>query len=72
MYQLTTLDHERLDNAMESGAFIAKTFLACSQITVDVLAFDTVSSRGRLPYVVPKVLSGFGDGLAVEADDDAA
>ena len=48
--ELTTLNHELLDDAMESGALIAETLLAGSQSTVVVLDSDAISVGGRLSY----------------------
>lgn len=50
--EVTTLDHELLDNTMEGGALIAKALLASSKSS--------------------EVLSGLGDSLSVEAQDDTA
>jgi len=50
--EITSLDHEVLDDTVESRAFVTESLLASSEST--------------------EVLSGLGDGLAVETDGDAA
>ena len=50
--EVTTLDHELLDDTVEGRALVTEALLASGESA--------------------EVLSGLGDGLAIEADDDAA
>lgn len=45
--KITSLDHELLDDTMESGAFVAKAFFACCQGTEVLCSLETHEHRSE-------------------------